>query len=335
MPTRRLAALRSHDGTQWSDQLLLGSDGKLYRTWYSPDAVSWAPDDLPDLAPPAPTGLTCTNLGQTVRTINMSWTAVPGAESYVLRSQYWALTTGSTSYNTIGLGENTSVSMNVHAVKGGIESGPSNTYTVISGFEEKAIAAGSGYFGAGVNSVNRWRQNQWGYGGSNEGYIGWYSTEAYRYHAFIEIAPWYIRNLIAQNSPAVAGYERNCTATAAGIFFTRNGSVGDWGSDLTIQVSLGNGIAYANTNEPPQQGNVFDFVMKGTGSGQVGYSMPPNWFTAIFQDHASYNGLLFRPYRNDGGRQPYSAFNAAGVIFDMTYTWPRIVTQNATMTRKG
>lgn len=340
MPTRRLATIRSHDGTAWSDPLLMGADGKMYRVWYTHNAKTWSPDDLPDLAPPAPTSLDCTNLGQTVRTINMSWNAVSGAESYILRSKYWDLTSTTTSKTGISLGEGATVAMTVHAVKGGIEGPPSNNFTVIAGYEEKSIAASTGYVSGGVQSANRWRQNQWGYGGSNQPYIGWYSTESYRYHAFIELSSALLRNAIVAKYPSLNGHWNSITCTGAGIFFARNGAVGNYNSAYTIQVSLGSGIAYANTAEPPQQANVFDFVVRPQDEGRVGYSMPPNWFQAIYQEHGGggygpYNGLLFRPYRNDGGRQEYMAFDTANMVYDMSLSWPKIVTQAQTMTRKG
>lgn len=340
MPTRRLAAIRSHDGTAWSDPLLMGADGKMYRVWYTQDTKVWSPDDLPDLAPSAPTDLQCTNIGQTVRTINMSWSAVSGAESYILRGAPTTVTTAATTATGIVLNQGSSVSMTVSAVKGGIEGPPSNTAKVIAGYEEVSIPANSGYVKAGIQSANRWRQNQWGYGGSNEPYIGWYSTESYRYHAFLEIPSWLLRNAIVGVDSRLNGHWNSITCTVAGIFFSRNGSVGNWGSAYTLQVSLGSGITYSNAAEPPEQVNVHDFTIRPSGEGKVGYSMPPNWFQAIYQEHGGggygpYNGLLFRPYRKGGGRQEYMAINAAGIEYDMTFTWPKIVTQAQTMTRAG
>jgi hypothetical protein len=332
MPTDGVPILRVSDGTDWSSPRLVGASNTVQRLMYSPDGVTWQPQTVADTAPPVPANFRCTNIGAAVASVEMAWDAASGADSYTVYGGTSTVSTGSLTA-TVPLTAGGSVyNLYVRASKAGAESAASNYVAIRSGTNEVSVAAGTGYVSAGVNSVNRWRGGAWNYGGSNQPYIGWYSTEAYRYAAFIELPAWHLRNVITQAYPQLTGLTGNVTCTGAGIFFARDGVVGNFSTAYTMQCSLGNGISYSNGAEPGAQVNTYDFTIQPASAGRVGYSMPPNWYQAIYQDHAQYNGLLWRPYTHTGARQPYMAFSTANITFDMSLSWPKIVTTAQTMT---
>lgn len=289
--------------------------------------------------PAAPTNFRATNLGAATNSVNLAWDARSGATAYKVYYQTTGGmvhhgTTSSLSYTVGGMSNHTNHSFFLEAVdgNGNVSTTPAGPVKVRSGAPGSTVAAGTGIVGGGAHSVNRWRQNQWGYGGSNQPYIGWYTNEAYRYHGFIEIPDWLLRNAIFAAYPQLNGHHHSVACTSAGLFMTRNNTVGNYNNQYTLQTSLGNGISYANTAEPPEQVNIFDITMREQGAGQIRYPMPWNWFQAIYQNHASYNGFLFRPYRNGGGRQQYMAINT-NISWDMHLSWGNITTGTPTYTK--
>jgi hypothetical protein len=290
--------------------------------------------------PAVPTSFAFTNLGVLTNSVTMSWAAVPNAVSYKVYRDIVNGTSGVVVSTQAGTSYTASVPQDefqrwyVSAVNNsGGESDKAGPIRVKGGRAEQSIAAGSTTIANDnlVTSASRWRDGTWGYGSVYQPYVGWFSTEAYRYAGFYEISMATLRNAIAIKKPELNGYWLSINCDRARLFFTRDSAVGNSGTEYTVQVSLGNGISYSSGAEPPAQANVYDFTVKTSGAGFSSYAMPQNWFQAIYQQHANYNGLLFRPYRNDGARQEYMAF-LPGAYWEMDISWGKIVTQAAVTT---
>jgi hypothetical protein len=280
--------------------------------------------------PSAPTGLTATTIGSSPTTVSMDWSNVVGATSYKMYYRVddtgaYNLYSSPTVSNANWTGSpDTKYGWYVSAVGPSGEGPLSAVSRVATGHVESTIEAGTGYVSSTVNSTNQWRANTWNYNGTAQPYWGWFTNESFRYHGFWEIAPETMWDRVCVTYPALRPYRNQVTSTSFGIFFTRQSGVGDWGFDILVDISLANGISYANPAEPPNQANYTTINVQDQAQGMIGYSMPANWAQAIYQYHASYNGLLIRAYTHTGARQTYGASTAAG-IWDLGISWPRII----------
>lgn len=304
------------------------------RLRYTTDGATWR-ETVYDYAWAAgiPTNPRWTNMGSYWDQINLAWDQQAYAEYYNVyvawtgQGKYLRAQTPYNNY-TLGMGPDTNHQLWVASVSNrGVESAHSGPHQVRSGHPQATIAGGTGYVSSGMDSVNRFRQGSWGYGGSNQPYWGWFDTEAYRYTSLYEINPETMWQTVANAYPSLGPYRNSVGSTGFGWFVTRGSGVGSYSSAINIHVSLADGISYGSGTEPPQQGNVQSINIQGTGSGNVGYSMPGNWPQAIYQYHSNYMGLLIRPYYNGGGRVPYGATTAGG-SWDLSISWGTIVTQN-------
>lgn len=329
----------SPDGAAWKTADLLGhfvAVGSPTPAWrecvegYVHDQGAWRL--LFAVQPDPPTNLRASNMGALPTSITFAWDAAARAVSYNV--YYRTSTTGPLTFHgnvatltyTSGMGQDTNHEWFVEAVDAGgrkskTMAGP---LRVRSGHVEQSIAAGSANTGLqDFNSWNNWRQGQWGYGGTLN--IGWFSTESYRYHLFFELNWAHMRNVIAAVTPQLNGYWWNITANGFEIHIDRNGSAGNYNTAYNVHIQLANGISYGNAAEPPQQSNIADFRMPAQAEGRVAVAVPANWATAIFQQHAPYNGFLWRAYYSNGTRTPYMGIEA-NAKWAMNYTWPKIVT---------
>lgn len=326
-----------YNGTAWKELVAPGlsvnapsglKDVELAHVWTGTEWREWYRKTVS-----APDNFRATNLGAGTVSVNLAWDAVPGATSYSLF--YRTNDTGTyTKYSDVTGNVASNVPMDADVKYGwyvtanvnGVQGAYSPALRVKAGHTETSIPAGAMTVSGGVVSHNRWRQNQWGYGGSNVPYFGWYDTEANRYHGFLEIPNWVLWNAVVAVNPALRAYPSSVACSYAKLSLSRHSGVGDHGSTIIVSASLGNAISYSNTSEPAQQVNTWALTLQPASSGRVDYSMPTSWFQAIYQNHASYNGILFRPYRNDGVRQPYAAINA-DVTWSMSLNWNKIITK--------
>jgi hypothetical protein len=285
--------------------------------------------------PATPANFRATDVGAQVATVTLAWDAAARAASY--RLYYRVGTTGALSHfltvnapgtsHPVNMGQDIPHQFWIEAVDsaGRASKEMAGPVQVRAGHSQQSIPGGQHTVSAPVRSHSRWRQGTWGYGGSNQPYWGWYNTESYRYQGALEIDPGLLQHYIyAYHGHVVnaAGWGA-ITCNAAWINLSRLPNVGSWGSTVTAQVSLAWGLNYSG-GEMPAQGNIHDIALQPAGA-RHDYGIPAVWFQAIYQQHGPYNGLVFRAYRNDGGRQAYAGLYA-DAHWGMTYSWPTIIT---------
>jgi hypothetical protein len=325
--------------TAWKDVDPAGIKVAVNGSWREVSDVFVAVDGAWKYAvepyPATPANFRATNVGAQVTSVTLAWDAAARAARYKL--YYRVGTTGALNHfltvdapgtsHPVNMGADTPHEFWIEAVDsaGRASKTMAGPVRVRSGHNQQSIPGGSHTVSGAVRSHSRWRQSQWGYGGSNQPYWGWYNTEGYRYHGFLEIDAGLLQNAIYNVHGHVvnAGGWGAITCNAAWLNLSRLANVGSWGSAVTAQLSLGS-ISYSNGGEPGAVGNIHDIALQPAGA-RHNYNVPAVWFQAIYQRHAAYNGILIRPYRNDGGRQAYAGLYA-DAQWGMTYSWPTIIT---------
>ena len=295
--------------------------GTGWRIYYQ-----WSPIPL------APANFRATNIGALPLSIDFAWDAVPGAVSY---NVWWRQDdTGAytlhqnvaapTVVATAGLGADTRYGWMVTTVDQWGESPASNTVRLESGHPEDAIAANGGTrTGGAVSSINRWREGQWSWGGSNAPYWGWYSNEAWRYHAFYEVTWSQIQAALLAIEPRLGPYMGQVSSFQSELWIERDGAVGS-GVPTTTTFSLADGTSYGNPAEPPQQVNMVDITLNTAASGFYGNVVGADWWGMICRRTSSTNGILIRAYSSSGARQEYAA-TTYQADWRGNFSWPRIV----------
>jgi hypothetical protein len=338
----------SPDGAAWKTADLLGhfvAVGSPTPAWrecvegYVYNAGAWRL--LFAVQPDPPTNFRATNIGSYTNRVMLNWDAPARAVSYKL--YYRVGTTGTlnhfaspttNSWDVTAMGYDTNHEFWVESIDSGGR--PSKTMAgpvrVRTGHEKSSIPGGRHDNVVGwMDSQKRFRQGRWDYDDSQTTdppvlFWGYYDTAAYAYWTFMEMSFWNMRQVIKNHIGAAGDYPYSITCEAAWIEYDRYPAGSAQGQNINVEIQLGNGISYGAA--PTHQGNRGVVTIGPTG-GRRRTGIWANWFQAIYQQHAAYNGLLIPPYSYAGARQTYGGMYGThysnSPTWGMAISWPEIV----------